>query len=217
MPALHNASPAVSTSATLCLAAALQTEADTIIVGGSTILSQSQANQLGSWVGRGIVTLTNIFSKTAGDGKTATDFHAAADRRGRTYTLLEVTAHSNGMTYVIGGYNPVGWDSSRTYHINSSDENRVAFIFNLTGEAIRQAQKPTGGSYGDYGRYQTFNHPHLGPTFGEGYDLYSHYLLERGLANNWSYGPGFGNNIFNIGRAHTHYTISKLEVFTIQH
>lgn len=211
MPALRNTSPASSTSA------AMQTEADAVVVGGSTILAQSQANQLGGWVGSGIVTLTNIFSKTAGDGKTSTDFHAAADRQGRTYTLLEATAHSNNMTYVIGGYNPVSWDSSRTYHINSSDEDRTAFIFNLTGEMIRQGQKTTGGSYGDYGRYQTFNHPRLGPTFGEGYDLYSHHLLEYGLANNWSYGFGFGNNIFNIGRAHTHYIISKLEVFTIRH
>jgi hypothetical protein len=76
---------------TSSLAAAGLARANSVTVGGS-LLDQSGANQLASWLGEGDLTITNIFSHTNGDGKTAADFHAAADNQGRTFSLYSVRA-----------------------------------------------------------------------------------------------------------------------------
>jgi hypothetical protein len=50
------------------------------VVGGTLVDGPALA-QLEGWLGEGELTLTNIFTKTAGDEKDDSSFHAAVDGR----------------------------------------------------------------------------------------------------------------------------------------
>ena len=47
----------------------------------ATLITAADQSQLESWLGEGPLTLTNIYTKKAGD--TAANFHAAVDGQGR--------------------------------------------------------------------------------------------------------------------------------------
>jgi hypothetical protein len=59
------------------------------IIGGSSLLDAGKQAQLERWLGAGEFNLNNVYTREAGDS--ATDFHAAADGKGATFTLLEVS------------------------------------------------------------------------------------------------------------------------------
>ena len=120
----------------------------TTIIGGSALLTPASASQLETWLGEGPLTLTNIFTKTA--GSTTADFHVAADGQGRTFSIMEVSGLvdiPSGLpvagTYVIGGYNPESWSSADQWHF-SPPYGFDAFIFNLTD--LRLQRQLTGGT-----------------------------------------------------------------------
>ena len=185
-----------------------------IIVGGSNLLSSAQANQIAGYLREGEISLTKIFSKTPGDGKTAASFHAAADGKGRTITVLLV--QRNGQQYLIGGYNPQSWSSIGNYNV-TADAVRTAFIFNLTSNFV-QPQKLNAELNGLNGQNQTYNHSAYGPTFGSGHDLgVADFNLQTASASNLSYGTTTNsNNILNIALANApSIQILGLEVFTI--
>lgn len=191
------------------------------VVGGSNILVDGDADQLGSWLAEPNIVLTNIFSKTSSDGQTPLDFHAAVDGMGRTFSLLKITTGIEvPIEEVIGGYNPQSWNSSGGYNYTPTDAERTAFIFNLTW-VEKQSQKLTSDPDGYAGEYQTYNNSDYGPAFGGGWDIGTHYQsLEAGYAYNYSYGPGHGaDNILGIlgdnPVVSTAFTIVSLEVFTI--
>jgi hypothetical protein len=188
-----------------------------LIVGGSSLLSQSDANQLESWLGEGPITLNNIFTKTTGDGQDSYDFHAAADGQGRTFVVMEVLTTYGNSYQIIGGYNPQSWDNSGSYHYTSTDAERTAFLFNLT-TATLQAQQLNSSPSASAGPYQTFNRLDYGPTFGGGHDIYSDTTLSAGYAQQYTYGgPGIlGLNIIGKpfqGSPSINY--GSIEVFTI--
>ena len=189
------------------------------IVGGSSLITQSQANQIAGYLNEGNVRLTKIFSKTAGDGKTAPNFHAAADGQGRTITVYRV--QFNGQQYLIGGYNPQSWSSISNYNITNNNADRTGFIFNLTSDFV-QRQKLNNSlcdNYYDCGIYQTYNYSVYGPTFGGGHDIWVDNSLQQGYAYNFSYGTTHrSNNILNLGIVNTGYPnlqILAFETFTV--
>jgi hypothetical protein len=102
-------------------------------------LSASDNAQLQTWLGQGEVTLTGIFSSLP--SSTSFEFHAAADGKGATFTVMNVT--ENGVTKIIGGYNPQSWNSSSGYTIQNDSEERAAFIFNLT-DSLKYNQRLDG-------------------------------------------------------------------------
>lgn len=172
------------------------------VTGGSGILTASSADQLETWLGEGPIGLTAIFSKAP--GLTASDFHSAADGKGRTFSVIEL---SNGN--VIGGYNPQSWNSSNSYN---REYTSTAFLFNLT----------TGRRYDHNGLrgYETYNGTTFGPTFGGGYDLLVDNTLSTGYANlGYDYGSQyrFGTIAYRTEFAgpKLFYTITKLDVFTV--
>jgi RTX calcium-binding nonapeptide repeat (4 copies)/Putative Ig domain len=185
------------------------------IVGGSTLLTSGDAAQLETWLGEGTITLTNIFTHTAGDGRTAYDFHGAADSHGRTFVVIEVLATRGNPHEIIGGYDPRPWDSFSAYHYSAADVDRTAFLFNLTS-ATRLDQKPSSLD-SNIGQYQTYNTSSYGPTFGAGFDLYVPYDLSNGgYANQYSYGPaGTGGTNVVGGTSYTNFDIGTIEVFSI--
>jgi hypothetical protein len=177
---------------------------------------------LEAWLGEGSIALTNIFTKTTGDGQTATDFHTAVDGMGRTFSVIEVLPGTYPgapveMTIdrtIIGGYDPLSWSSTDGWHLSSTDAERTAFLFNLSG-LVKQSQHLLP----DYtGLYQTWNDAGYGPIFGGGLDLYvSTDLSTGGIAYNYSYGPSsFTQNIL-LGEAYYTYGLNygTIEVFTI--
>lgn len=195
------------------LAEARPASAQTTISGGSDLLSAGQANQLGAWLGEGPNTISRIFTKTT--GMSSTDFHAAADGRGRTFTVIEVTG-SEG-TRLIGGYNPQSWASAGGYYLTPGDAQRTGFLFNLT-QGFKQDQKKIGDNTGsESGLYQTYNDSTYGPTFGGGHDIYVSDSLNGGYAVRTSYGLGGGTSGQNIygTTGSSGLTMGRIEVFTI--
>lgn len=151
---------------------------------GTSLLSPGYKTQLETWLGEGRLSLTNIYTKAAGD--TSLDFHKASDGKGRTFSVMEAT-NASGQTWLVGGYNPQSWSSSGTYNTTQEDRDRTAFIFNLTsGLMLPQLKQYFNGD--TIGSGQTFNHIEYGPTFGVGHDLYvPQDLTHGGYSSLYSY------------------------------
>jgi hypothetical protein len=183
------------------------------IVGGSALLTPAHADQLETWLGEGLIQLTNIYTKQTGD--TSAAFHAAADGQGRTFSVIEVLGQDfNGQPQLIGGYNPQSWQSAGGFTITAADALRTAFLFNLsTGEIQRQNLNAQPGR----GDVQTLNEAGRGPTFGFGSDIFVNGDMNSGYAVNYSYGgTEFTNDILaGIQGSHEPLQFGRLEVFKI--
>ena len=170
----------------------------TILDNQTNFVSSSHLFRLENWLGQGSLTLKNIYTKTSGD--TSTDFHAAVDGQGQTFSLMKITDGNN--IRIIGGYNPQGWSTINSYNFSSAGGYN-AFIFNLTSEQIWR-QTATA---------QTYNRLSYGPTFGGGHDLYVNSALTTGYSYSSSYGtPTHTYNEDLLGNTGD-WTILELEVF----
>ncbi|KAG9287109.1 hypothetical protein G9A89_001003 [Geosiphon pyriformis] len=100
-----------------------------------------------------------LLLRASRDGFSASDFHRLCDEKGPTITVVKL--RKNGR--LIGGYNPLSWDSwSGTHHASKS------FIFYLDKSDV--ARSPLFGDQPDYpGSIQCGWHH--GPAFGSGPDL----------------------------------------------
>ena len=146
----------------ICVCLGAQAEA------GPSLLTSSNQALLQTWLGEGPFALANIYTKAKGD--TSLDFHKASDGKGRTFSIMEAT-NSSGQTWLVGGYNPQSWSSTDGMHITMDDNQRTAFLFNLTsGFMLPQLKQYFNGD--GIGKDQTYNQADYGPTFGYGHDLY---------------------------------------------
>lgn len=167
------------------------------IVNGGLLLNQTDANQLATWLGPGDLTFTNIFSSAPVAGGAAA-FHAAADSQGATFSLIQTNLG------LVGGYDPLPWDSSGSYNIQNSTTGRDAFIFNLSTPTMLAQRLDFAG------KVQTYNNSSFGPTFGGGFDLT---VYSSDLSRGSSYG-GIGQpNMFGASTLKL-FTVSRVETFT---
>jgi len=185
------------------------------IVGGSSLLSLSDVSQLETWLGEGMLTLTNVYTKAP--GHTSNTFHNAIDGVGRTFVVIEVIGGDGytGPVQTIGGYNPQSWGSFGDYNLTPSVAEMNAFIFNLT-RTVKQEQ---------VNQYQTMNFRPYGPTFGGGHDIFVNGALDGGGVLNQSYCPPgspkpsfcvVGADILGLSvPGYQDIDIGRLEVFTI--
>jgi len=199
--------------AVLFLLAAGEVHATTVF--GGTLLTQANALQIESWLGESNLAFTNIFG--APDSSTlAADFHLAADGKGRTITVYEVTPTGFSSPILIGGYDPVSWDGSLgNYITNPTDPGRTAFIFNLTTTTVQRQNLVAQGSPGS-GQYQTYDTTASGPTFGGGWDIGVY--VGGAYLFNYSYGgTSFATDIAGVPNVSggDQMTVQRIETFTL--
>lgn len=192
------------------------------VVGGSDLLSAASANQLESWLGQGPLTLTNVFDKAS--GSTSDDFHAAADGKGATFSIVEFLTDSTGKPFdkpvIVGGYNPQSWNSSAAgFNFTPLDVDRTAFVFSLT-QSLKFDQRQDASTT-NYGQFQTLGYPNYGPTFGGGHDLSAGPAdpsLNTGYSLLYSYGADGDSSRSLVTYPGIHFgpmSVGQIEVFTI--
>ena len=181
------------------------------------LLNAAYEAQLVTWIDHGPLSFTNDFTKIAGDGQTSFDFHAAADAKGPTVTLLDITPFDSAdgrydlPSEIIGGATPIGWTSSTSWNIPTNPLDRSAFVFNLSDDVVQRENQTDFA-----GQFQTFDNPLFGPTFGLG-DLVTGYDLEHGTAFHASYGgtsPLTPNVLGQVGVTDL-FKINRLEVYSV--
>ncbi len=143
------------------------------------------------------------------------DFHAAADGRGPTFTLLRVS-DGPGRAWLVGGYNPQSWDSDDGWHFTPRDFQRTAFVFNYTAPAVYR-QVPSSFELPSQGSFQTFNARDQGPTFGAGPDLFVDDTLRTALSWRLSYGDpaGEGRSIIDGSVGGRFFAVDALEIYAV--
>lgn len=180
---------------------------------GPSLLDPTRETQLETWLGAGDQTFTPIFTGVPGD--TSLDFHAAADGKGPSFTLLQVS-NTDGQSWLIGGYNPQSWSSTDGYHLTPTDAERTAFIFNMTVPAVYR-QVPATYILPSQGASQTYNASNHGPTFGQGPDLLVNDRLDTALSWQVTYGDPLdqGKSIIDRSVGGQLFHIDALQLFAV--
>lgn len=181
---------------------------------GTSLLAPTLYGQLERWLGAGPLYLDNIYTRQEGDN--SLDFHAAADNRGSTFTLLQVTDDDSGGSWLVGGYNPLSWSSTDGWHESTFDWQRTAFIFNYTDAAVYR-QVGTDYILPSQGLRQTYNWPDHGPTFGAGPDLLVNDRLDTALSWQLTFGdPEFeGRSIVEGSYGGQYLRVDAIELYSI--
>jgi len=141
------------------------------------------------------------------DGMTNTNFHNKCNNQGPTISLFK-----NDKGNIFGGYTSTDWTSYSNY--KSAPDS---FIFTLTNiHGTEPTKFPNSNT-----NYSIYNDSNNGPTFGNGYDIYTLY------SNNNSSGSGFPNGYQDIlGKGKSIFTgdlnnnngninLKEIEVFKI--
>ncbi len=185
-----------------------------IIVGGSSLIDPGGLHQLETWLGRGTVKLTNIFTKAPGDD--SLDFHLAVDGHGPTISVMSALGTDGTAWKTVGGFNPLSWSTGGP-HASTTPSDWTAFIFNLSDTLLRRQNGP----------FQTNNEPFFGPAFGV-YHVDDDLAVTSSLTSLYSSGWGYGDTI-QTNPAGPHFqrsivdgslnpvaTVGMLEVFAIE-
>ncbi|GBB93086.1 hypothetical protein RclHR1_21010004 [Rhizophagus clarus] len=101
----------------------------------------------------------NLLYRASRDGNMAAVFHAKCDNKGATIVVVKFTNSEQ----IVGGYNPLFWDSS-----NSVKSTNDSFIFSFSDKNNFQSAKV---AYSNGCKPSIQNYSHCGPIFGV-HDLY---------------------------------------------
>ncbi|RGB38446.1 hypothetical protein C1646_534417 [Rhizophagus diaphanus] len=146
----------------------------------------------------------NLLYRASRDGYTATAFHEKCDNKGATIIIAKIKDSEQ----IIGGYNPLYWDSNKSW-MSTKD----SFIFSLTNKNDDLESIKIGYSNGD--DYSIVCFPFDGPRFGGGNDLVYSY------SNSWTSNPysypniGLSSN-FNVVDYEVFQVIKKLKKNTLK-
>ena len=101
----------------------------------------------------------NLLYRASRDGNTAKAFHEKCDNMGATIVVTKI----KNSEQIVGGYNPLFWDSSYNY---KSTNDSLIFSF-ADGNKIQSAKV----GYSNGNEYSIRCYPVHGPIFGGGNDL----------------------------------------------
>ncbi|NVE00454.1 PEP_CTERM-anchored TLD domain-containing protein [Massilia sp. BJB1822] len=170
-----------------------------VIVGSSQLLDTDGLAQMEGWIGKGPLTLTNIFTKTPTQSTTK-QYYAAVEGRGAAFVIFNASEDNGKSWKIIGGYSPIGFSSKR----QSSDYRPPSdtFIFNLTDHEKRVMSKG----------YMTNNSIDYGPRF------YSDLVVLNDFSRGSSFSYVFGNlptgrSLLDGSRPEARFIVREFEVF----
>ncbi|CAB4377961.1 unnamed protein product [Rhizophagus irregularis] len=103
----------------------------------------------------------NLLYRASRDGNTAVAFHTKCDNKGATIVVVKV----QNSEQILGGYNPLQWDSS-----NKWKQTRDSFLFSFKNRNDLNSGK-VGHINADYD-YALYCCQNYGPAFGSGHDLF---------------------------------------------
>ncbi|RIA79105.1 hypothetical protein C1645_752151 [Glomus cerebriforme] len=83
----------------------------------------------------------NLLYRASRDGNTAAAFHTKCDNKGATMVVLKI----KNSEQIVGGYNPLFWDSSNTYK-----STKDSFILSFTDKNDPQSAKVVRSFYTMY-------------------------------------------------------------------
>ncbi|RIA96080.1 hypothetical protein C1645_872336 [Glomus cerebriforme] len=99
----------------------------------SRILSRKHFVLLSNWIDKKKRDIKyNLIYRASRDGETASDFHRNCDNKGATIIVIKI----KGSEKFIGGYSPIGWDSSESYK-HGTDSFLFTFTTNLQIADVR--------------------------------------------------------------------------------
>ncbi|CAB4430976.1 unnamed protein product [Rhizophagus irregularis] len=153
-------------------------------VYGSVIIGAQHFAIFSSWIEkkdasyyneRNIPYNFNFLYRASRDGNTPAAFHAKCDNKGATIVILKISNSEQ----ILGGYNPLQWDSSNTWKFTGD-----SFLFSLTNKNDFNTAK-AGYILEGRDKVAIYCYQDYGPTFGNGHDLF------RDSDGNWKNYPGF--------------------------
>ncbi|RGB35308.1 hypothetical protein C1646_742341 [Rhizophagus diaphanus] len=168
----------------------------------SVIINLKHLTLFANWIDRkekndkNILYEFKLLYRSSRDGNTAAAFHAKCDNKGATFVVVKITNSEQ----IVGGYNPLLWDSNGT-----SKLTRDSFIFSFTNKNDFQSAKVT---YSNGGNYSILCYSNCGPGFGCG-DLYLNFVKGP---NVWQSGCGFCYPTLNLTNC---MNVDDYEVFQV--
>ncbi|CAJ0913540.1 18591_t:CDS:2 [Entrophospora sp. SA101] len=100
----------------------------------------------------------NLLFRASRDGFTSGDFHSKCDNKGSSIVLIKMRGHPQ----IIGGYNPVGWYTSRCGYHPTED----SFIFSMNFDENNNFDKCCKLNRVKNSNFAIYHDPSRGPTFG---------------------------------------------------
>ncbi|GBC08562.1 hypothetical protein RclHR1_08210007 [Rhizophagus clarus] len=139
----------------------------------------------------------NLLYRASRDGDTAADFHNKCDNKGATLLVIKISNSEQ----IVGGYNPLIWDSSNTWKSTYD-----SFLFSFTNKNNLQSAKV---GYSNADQYSIGCDSRNGAKFGGNSDLfYNNNGMWYGYTNTTT------NSYPNIGIP-TNFKADDYEVFQV--
>ncbi|CAB4377852.1 unnamed protein product [Rhizophagus irregularis] len=175
----------------------------------STIIKRKQFAILASWIDkkekshygiRNIPCYFNLLYRASRDSFSPSAFHVECDNKGATIVVAKITNSER----IVGGYNPLQWDSSNTWKATID-----SFIYLFTD---RNDIETANVGYSNGNQYSIRNLSDHGPAFGGGCDLYFN------NDGNWHSGNisyDYNNSYPKIEGIPVRFKVDDYEVFQI--
>ncbi|GES99136.1 carbohydrate-binding module family 13 protein [Rhizophagus clarus] len=166
----------------------------------STIITTKHAELISKWIDRLEITneIENAYKfklllRGSRDGFTPKKFHEICDNQSHTVTVVKVKENNE----ILGGYNPVAWESSDD-GIYKSTKDSFIFSFknsnNIDGHILSRVEVENSAIY---------NYCYCGPSFGDFY-----FFGDHGFCNDCYYEK-------NIRESSDDFSVQEYEVFQI--
>ncbi|GBC02021.1 hypothetical protein RclHR1_04410014 [Rhizophagus clarus] len=131
-----------------------------------TLVNRTHIKLFINWINKGnddpVSYKFNLLYRASRDGNTAETFHAKCDNKGATIVVVKI----KNSEQIVGGYNPLFWDSS-----DRGKSTRDSFIFSFENKNDLQTAKVV---YSFGGQYSIYCGSVNGPVFGSN-DLFVNY------------------------------------------